>query len=77
MSTGLTWVSFGNYSGNVAESVIVFNDYSEAYSYGEWLVRVTNLYGGTVIRVYIYTSTPNNNGFWYESGGATAFLVYD
>ena len=76
MSTGLTWVTFGPYE-SVTDSVIVFNDYDEAYAYGDWLVRACDAHGGTFVRVFIYTSSPNQNGFWYDAGATVQFIAFD
>jgi hypothetical protein len=66
MSTGLTYVTVldpdagQNPTGGAG---FIFSDYDEAYDYGRWL---TYIYPTGVV-VAVYTTGPNQSGFWYNS----------
>jgi len=65
MSTGLTylWVCDDSSSTNpTGTASFIFNDYSEAYSYGEWLGTFGGIQSGYL--VFIWTAGPNQNGYW-------------
>ena len=73
MSTGLTYVSVSDYAlGNPqsASWCVVFNDYSEAYSFADWQSRFSA--AGENIYVMIWTASPNQNGY-FLTGSFTPF----
>ena len=84
MSTGLTWVTLvdGTNAGDptLGVSPIQFSDYNEAMSYAEWYVRcmAVEIVGATARAVaLIYTTSPNQKGYWDCSGGASFFTAFD
>ena len=81
MSTGLTWVVLVDQVGTnpqLGSSIIQFSDYNEAYKFGEWYVSVSfdAVTGTTEAMCLIYTSSPNNSGYWKYAGFAS-FTAYD
>lgn len=80
MSTGLTWVTVGDNAGaapDLQQSPVVFNDYNEAYNYCDWYLRIANagiVYGATMM---IYTTSPNQSGYFVLSGGVITFTPFD
>ena len=68
MSTGLSYVSFGDgfsAAPDVTTGVTAFASYEEAYNYGDWMSRASIAHT-TAVHVFIWTSGPNQNGFWYN-----------
>ena len=82
MSTGLTWLTIIDNSNNTApfsEVSITFSDYNEAYNYADWFMRAFNAGVSPPINIsiFIYTSSPNNNGYYYWAGGVPVWYVFD
>jgi hypothetical protein len=73
MSSGLTYAFIAdtqeglNPDGSVS---FIFSEYQEAYDYGSWLV---NIYPNGRLLVLLWTSGPNQNGFWERIGGEAIF----
>lgn len=82
MSTGLTYVNIVDASTALEPQVngtYVFNTYDEAKQFGEWYSRfLYTQVSGFAPNVYvaIWTSGPNNNGYW-TSSPSPSFIVYD
>jgi hypothetical protein len=77
MSTGLTYVTIAddNLSGSPSiTGTYVFSSYDEAYNFGGWFVT---LYDNLSFTVLIWTSSPNNNGYWNKAGGVATFTIFD
>ncbi len=74
MSTGLTYVFISDASSSLQPhngGTFIFNDYHEAYKHGEWLM---NFGADGVIEYTIWTSGPNQNGFWVKITGTPTFV---
>lgn len=78
MSTGLTYAWLSDYDTAAvpisASPSWTFATYSEAYEFGEWQVR--NMSNDVVV-FWIWTSGPNDNGYWIKTGGSTVFVPID
>jgi len=77
MSTGLTWFFILDvYSAqpDYTSSPIQFSDYSEARSYAEWLMSAWITIHGNAPFMYIYTTSPGQNGYY---GGNLTFTPFD
>ena len=77
MSTGLTFVTIADNSGIASPfngGTFIFNDYSEAYAHGEWL---TGIYNNLDILYTIWTSGPNQSGYWVKISGVVSFTPVD
>ena len=81
MSTGLTWIIVGDNSNTnepYFDAMYQFADYNEAYKWAEWTFRAYNqTIGVPGFKILIYTTSPNNNGFFYWTSGAVGFIAYD
>lgn len=83
MSTGLTYVNIldTNTSGSPsAQGSYVFQSYEEAYHWGEWYARLIydGIYGaGNNVYVIIYTTGPNQNGYWPSNSATPTFVPFD
>jgi hypothetical protein len=82
MSTGLTYWALMDYSASVPDvptTPMIFQSYQEAFEYGDWYLRATSNIGSytTNIRVAIWTSSPNNNGWFTFVDGEVVFTAYD
>ena len=81
MSTGLTYVNITdtNTSSPLANGTYTFSSYDEAMGFGEWYCRAINdLYGSSQeVYVFIYTTGPNNNGWWNGTIATPAFVPFD
>lgn len=75
MSTGLTWLYVAPFPDATepqhGASIIQISDYNEAHNYGYWLVSALTNHGNENVRVFIYTTSPNENGFWYYGAEPT------
>ena len=79
MSTGLTWVAAWDFSSgqepHAASWIQLFNDYDEAVDFAKWTWSLNMaLAGNTSIYLYVYTASPNDNGYVLPSTGV--FTVY-
>jgi hypothetical protein len=69
MSTGLTWVTLWDYSGDVRPfggvAIQQFSDYSEALAYMLYNARLMYVLDSTPNSFFyvLYTTSPNQNGF--------------
>lgn len=83
MSTGLTYVNVLDTNTAVSptsEGFLVFQSYQEAYKWGEWYTRLiyTRLFGvPTAVYVTIYTTGPNQNGYWPANSPSPTFVPFD
>ena len=82
MSTGLTYVSIIDTepgAGPEVSSSYVFSSYDEAYSFGDWFCRAAiNLYGiPKEVYVFIYTTGPNNSGYWNGTTETPTFVDFE
>ena len=81
MSTGLVYVAVIDRNGTEPQeslSPVVFNNYDEAYKYGELYIKLKSATGfPDQVIVSIWTSGPNQNGYWMYSSGAPLFVSYD
>jgi hypothetical protein len=77
MSTGLTWLFILDVTAAVPDHTsgpIQFNDYNEARSYCEWFIRAWNDQHGNAPWIYVYTTSPNQDG-WYAA--TDTFIAFD
>jgi hypothetical protein len=82
MSTGLTYVNITDTSIPLdpqASGSYVFSSYEEAYNFGDWYCRYLQTIFGSLVSVYvaIYTTTPNNSGYFAASAATPSFTVFD
>ena len=81
MSTGLTYVWMGDSNATTPDinASFIFNDYSEAYLYGEWIIRavVDGQPSSYAPRVWIWTAGPNQSGYWFYYGGTPNWTSFD
>lgn len=78
MSTGLTYVFISDESSEAVPlngGTFIFSAYEEAYNHGEWLTR--NFSSSNSIVYTIYTTGPNQNGFWSNPGVTPVFTPLD
>ena len=78
MSTGLTYVFISDESSVAVPlngGTFVFSAYEEAYNHGEWLTRIFGT--GNVLIYSIYTTGPNQNGFWSNPAASPVFTPFD
>ena len=78
MSTGLTFVRVLGTNWELG-TVYSFSSYDEAYKWAEWQVRLINVpfAGGIPSGFYsIWTSSPNQNGYFSWNGTAAVFTAY-
>lgn len=77
MSTGLTWLVIAEAQAANSPSVensLIFNDYSEARDFADWLMRAyVSTIDAPAYKIFIYTTSPNNNGYYVWNG--TPFWV--
>ncbi len=77
MSTGLTYVTIADYlpvsPPELSPAVQVFNSYDEGYTYSQYLGNFDQIKNTSI--VVLWTSGPNQNGFW--SGTPWSFTPLD
>ena len=75
MSTGLTYVFIGDMDDEanpIGSASFIFSAYNEAYEYGSYLV---SLFPNLAMSVVIWTTSPNDNGYWIKNAGEPVFTI--
>jgi len=82
MSTGLTYLTITDTS--VAQNpdgggTLVFSSYQEAYGFADWYARfIIHIYGSPRdVYITIYTTGPNNSGYYRADTNPPYFVAYD
>lgn len=72
MSTGLTYLTIVDEIENsqIVFGTYIFSSYEEAFLYGKWMVR---LFNPGFISITIWTSGPNDNGYWIRTDEGAIF----
>ncbi len=80
MSTGLTYVNIiDQFSSapDVETGVTIFNSYAEAYDWADWYQRYRLSDGFPAVVITLWTSGPNQNGYFYIATGSVFFASFD
>jgi hypothetical protein len=80
MSSGLTYVLLTDASSaspDLATSPVVFYDYAEAQKFADWWIRILYARSYPEAEVGVWTSSPNQNGYWTAPGGVATFNSFD
>lgn len=75
MSTGLTYVFIRN-ENNASpngDASYIFSSYQEAYEFGDWFTRLNQ----SEFLFLIWTTSPNQNGYFGYSGGEVVWNNVD